>query len=470
VFDSHPWRILAQPARSSTGSPPADPDARRLRRSWRFLAGSFGLLGAVGVAEVVVEPGQSIGLVVLTLIAVTTAAALVHQRAVAALAASQRAEAEHLARILQGLSRSASPDAIVDAIVADLGVGTGADHMVVIRLRPEERFLEATLFSARPGVPSATTRLPLSDLDGLGAAGRDLVAVPIVTSGTVASESPARAARGARVAARIPTEGTVIAAPSLPLPAGLAVTRPSVATADPVTARLEARAREEFGLSNTIAAGLRTDHGTIGAIVLARRTEASWTSGSRRILQGAAMEAAAALGRAESHRSAEVHASTDALTGLPNRRYFDEFCGLLARRRRADDVVGVLMVDIDNFKRVNDAHGHEVGDEVLRAVAGAIAGAVRDGDVPARIGGEEFAVLLRNPSERMAVEVGERVRAAVGALDLRGIGAAGLAGVSVSVGVAVAVGPDEPMTELLAEADRALYRAKRAGRDRVVAA
>jgi diguanylate cyclase (GGDEF)-like protein len=421
-----------------------------LRRSWRFLAGSFGLLGAAGIAAVAVEPGRYLDLIVLVLIVVTTGAALVHQRAVAALAAGRQAEAEHLARILQGLSRSASPDAIVDAIVEDLGVGTGADHMVVIRLRPEERSLEATLFSARPGVPNSTTRLPLSDLDALGPIGRDLVAVPIVTSGAVA----------ARLAAR----GDGVVPPSQPKPVPA---HPATPAADSVTARLEARAREVFGLSNTIAAPLRTDHGTIGAIVLARRTDAPWTAASRRILQGAAREAAAALGRAESHQSAEARASTDALTGLPNRRYFDEFCGLLARRRRADDVVGVLMVDIDHFKRINDAHGHEVGDEVLKAVAGAIAGAVREGDVPARVGGEEFAVLLRNPSERMAAEVGERVRAAVGALDLRGTG---VSGVSVSVGVAVAVGPDESMAELLAEADRALYRAKRAGRDRVVAA
>ena len=88
---------------------------------------------------------------------------------------------------------------------------------------------------------------------------------------------------------------------------------------------------------------------------------------------GAAIEATAALDRVESHRSAEARASTDALTGLPNRRYFDEFCALLAGRRRADDAVGVLMVDIDHFKRINDRYGHDAGDEVLRAVGGAIA-------------------------------------------------------------------------------------------------
>src|SRR5205823_6990224 len=120
--------------------------------------------------------------------------------------------------------------------------------------------------------------------------------------------------------------------------------------------------------------------GIVGAIVLSRRLDEPWPRSVARILHGAAIEASAALDRAYSHREAETAASTDALTGLPNRRYFDEFCGLLARRRRADDAVGVLMVDIDHFKALNDTFGHPVGDEVLRAVAGAIAGAVREGD------------------------------------------------------------------------------------------
>jgi diguanylate cyclase (GGDEF)-like protein len=93
--------------------------------------------------------------------------------------------------------------------------------------------------------------------------------------------------------------------------------------------------------------------------------------------------------------------------------------------------------------------------------------AVREDDVPARFGGEEFVVLLRNPDPGVAVEVGERIRAAVGGLDLRRHGVRDL---SVSVGVAVAMGPDQPIEELIETADRALYRAKRAGRDRVVAA
>ena len=80
------------------------------------------------------------------------------------------------------------------------------------------------------------------------------------------------------------------------------------------------------------------------------------------------------------------------------------------------------MIDIDKFKGLNDTYGHPVGDEVLKSVAGAITAAVRDQDVPARIGGEEFAVLLRNPGPTVAQEVGERVRRAVRDLDLGDIG------------------------------------------------
>ena len=92
---------------------------------------------------------------------------------------------------------------------------------------------------------------------------------------------------------------------------------------------------------------------------------------------------------------------------------------------------------------------------------------MRDEDVPARYGGEEFAVLLRNPSPAVALEVGERIRAAVAALDLSALGPPH---VTVSVGVATARSADQPIAALVDQADEALYRAKRAGRDRVVAA
>jgi diguanylate cyclase (GGDEF)-like protein len=233
-----------------------------------------------------------------------------------------------------------------------------------------------------------------------------------------------------------------------------------------ITERVADRARAAFGLSHTLTAPLRTFDGVIGAIVLSRRETSAWPEGARRLLRVAAGETAAALERADSFRAAATSAATDPLTGLPNRRYFDEFSSLLASRRRSGDAVAVLMIDIDKFKGLNDTYGHPTGDQVLKSVAGAITAAVRDQDVPARIGGEEFAVLLRNPGPDVAIEIGERVRQAVRDLDLRSVG---VPGVSVSVGVANASSADESIQALLDRADHALLRAKRAGRDRVIA-
>jgi diguanylate cyclase (GGDEF)-like protein len=259
----------------------------------------------------------------------------------------------------------------------------------------------------------------------------------------------------------------------LPLPDGIggrASAKPSEVLARgpevAIAERIASRVQSGFGLSHTLTAPLRADSQVIGAIVLSRRGPESWPEAARRLVRGAAAETTAALARADSFRQASAGASTDPLTGLPNRRYFEEFSSLLAGRRRSGDALGVLMIDIDRFKRLNDTYGHPAGDDVLRAVARAITSAVRDQDVPARIGGEEFAVLLRDPSPTVALEVGERVRQAVRLLDL---GALGIPRVSVSVGVANATGPDEPIQAVLDRADQALLRAKRAGRDRVLA-
>lgn len=491
----------------SSAPHPTDPQEARIRRAWRFLAGSFIVLGAVALADAAFGGSGLLHVLVVVFVGVTAAAALVHRQAVQALEVRRRGEVESFARILQGLSRSVSPDAIVEAIVEDLGQMTGADHIVVVRLRPNTGLLEATLVTTRQGVAASTTILPISDLDDpVHAAGDpDDVGVPVpvpepvavgpgeerppVVAAAAAPEAPTGMSGGAPTGMSGGDE-SVVAEEDRVVRLGLAGRRfgdgsgedvrgrvaadaddtdsaGQRAAAQEVAERLARRVRVVYGLRSTLVAPLETSTGVVGAIVLSRRTAEPWPASAGRLLAGAAIEASAALSRAYSHRAAETRASTDALTGLPNRRYFDEFCGLFARRRRAGDAVGILMIDIDKFKVLNDRHGHAVGDQVLRAVSGAIVAAVREDDVPARYGGEEFVVLLRNPAPGIAVDVGERVRSAVRALDLSRFG---IAEVSVSVGVAVASTPDEPISELIVQADRALYRAKRAGRDRVVAA
>jgi diguanylate cyclase (GGDEF)-like protein len=461
-------------------APTTDAPDRRIRHSWWVFAGSFLALCTIVLLRLGAEGASLDDWVVIALLLVAGAAGVVNRQAVSGLETGRRAEAESFARILSGLSRSVSPDAILTAIVDELARATDADHIVVVRRRPDARVLDATLISARAGVPNTSTLLPIGDLEDpvfdTRVAERQPVSLPVMAEAAhpvavgvdgstarvdalIGVAGRARAAMIGPAAGPSPNSRSDVARPVGPV----AGTREGQLVAD----RIATRVQRMYGLRRTLAAPLTSEDGVVGAIVLSHRTGDSWSATTRRLLTGAADEASAALARAYSHRAAEARAATDALTGLPNRRYFDEFCGLLARRRRSDDAVGVLMVDIDKFKVLNDTYGHGVGDEVLRAVAGAIVAAVREDDVPARFGGEEFVVLLRNPGMDVAVEVGERVRMAVAALDLS---RHGVPGVSVSVGVAVSNHADQPIEDLIGQADQALYRAKRAGRDRVVAA
>jgi len=156
-------------------------------------------------------------------------------------------------------------------------------------------------------------------------------------------------------------------------------------------------------------------------------------------------------------------ARTDALTGLLNRRGFDERAAIeLARARREHSSIALATFDLDYFKRVNDEWGHEVGDRVLAHVGALIAAESRGVDITARIGGEEFAVLLPSCDNAAAAAYSERVRVA-----LAGADPSGLPTVRISAGILAAVAPSS-IAQLLRGADSALYEAKRTGRDRTV--
>jgi diguanylate cyclase (GGDEF)-like protein len=163
----------------------------------------------------------------------------------------------------------------------------------------------------------------------------------------------------------------------------------------------------------------------------------------------------------------------DPLTGLHNRRHLDRALRADLASRPRTGGLAVLVVDVDHFKSVNDRLGHAAGDRVLTAVAGTLAAAVRDGDTAARLGGEEFVLVLPGAGHAQALERAERVRRTVAlarhAVDGGALGAVEL-GVTVSIGVAVCPADGTTADALLAAADRALYAAKAAGRDRVVAA
>jgi diguanylate cyclase (GGDEF)-like protein len=168
-------------------------------------------------------------------------------------------------------------------------------------------------------------------------------------------------------------------------------------------------------------------------------------------------------------RSVERLAAEDPLTGLANRRQF-MVAGtrLLEAVRRYQRPACLLLADLDRFKAINDRYGHAAGDAVLQAAAGLLNEFRRAADVPARFGGEEFAVLLPETDARGAVALADRLRAALAARRLRIPGAPGVElTVTMSVGVAVCTPADDSLDAVLRRADAALYRAKDGGRNRV---
>ncbi len=162
----------------------------------------------------------------------------------------------------------------------------------------------------------------------------------------------------------------------------------------------------------------------------------------------------------------EQMALHDALTGLANRRKFlDHFAPAMARTVRIGEPLSLLAIDIDHFKRINDAYGHPAGDEVLVAVARILERTVRRTDLAARFGGEEFMVLLADTDTEGAVDVAEKLRQAVEA-ERFAVGGGESVGMAISVGVATAH-RETPFDDLMERADQALYAAKLAGRNRV---
>lgn len=181
-------------------------------------------------------------------------------------------------------------------------------------------------------------------------------------------------------------------------------------------------------------------------------------------LQTALCEAKAEIERQREELQQSLReARTDALTGLPNRRAFDqEILRSIASRRRQKVSFSLMMLDIDHFKHVNDRHGHMVGDQVLKAFARRLSETFRDTDFVARIGGEEFAAILPRTPLHEALSIAERTRAEIARCHYSG-GEIELQ-VTASVGLKEA-GPEETDSELFKLVDAALYQAKRTGRN-----
>jgi diguanylate cyclase (GGDEF)-like protein len=186
---------------------------------------------------------------------------------------------------------------------------------------------------------------------------------------------------------------------------------------------------------------------------------------SASVLLGGLIIAAALLVR--SRRSDAHLAYVDALTRVGNRRRFDrDLEDALDAARAGAHPVALAMVDLDDFKQLNDTYGHPAGDDVLRRVAATIGASIRAGDVVYRYGGEEFCVLLSAATRDEAAVIAERIRARIESTPIPIDGGLTVA-VTASVGLAGAANEDS--RSLLAAADRALYAAKDGGRNRVVA-
>ncbi len=171
----------------------------------------------------------------------------------------------------------------------------------------------------------------------------------------------------------------------------------------------------------------------------------------------------------DSLNKSEERAKTDSLTGLPNRRALDEFfrTAQIAAMENGKPL-SVLLIDIDHFKKFNDDFGHGVGDQILRLTASVLRERVREGDLPARYGGEELIAVLPEAELAACEAVAERIRRSIAECHItrRSTGEI-LPGITVSIGVGQ-FQPGESMAELIERCDRALYRAKRTGRNRVV--
>ncbi len=208
----------------------------------------------------------------------------------------------------------------------------------------------------------------------------------------------------------------------------------------------------------------------VGVMTVARRGEA-FTPAQREVFLYLAGQVSSSIENIALHELVSEQAVTDELTGLSNSRHFRELMTKeAARAERFDHELSLIMLDIDDFKQINDTYGHLQGDKVLRMVGRVIQMESRGVDEPARYGGEEFVVALPETGIEGALDLAERVRARIESEQVPRVGGSGTVSVTASVGAASMHGSDNGAEALIAAADAALYEAKRDGKNRVASA
>ena len=234
---------------------------------------------------------------------------------------------------------------------------------------------------------------------------------------------------------------------------------PNVLNSDSLPARVRSFA----------AIPMRVNNNVIGVLHLSDSGPNAFSPDDIRLLSLIAGQAAVTIDRMAAHQQLETLAITDGLTRVYNHRYFqmrleDE----LRRCKRYRLPLSLLIIDADHFKNINDIYGHASGDAVLRDMGNLLRECMRDTEIVARLGGEEFGVLLPQTDEIQAQIAAERLRASVEAHDFRSVDGQPIQ-VTISLGIA-GFPPNATRADLMEQADRAMYAAKRSGRNRVVAA
>jgi diguanylate cyclase (GGDEF)-like protein len=252
--------------------------------------------------------------------------------------------------------------------------------------------------------------------------------------------------------------------------------RAVIEDADALASVIEAAEREAAARGGVVALGnedrwaiaapIGTGITPAGTVAVARHG-APFSPQDRDLFAYLCTQATVSAANVDRHEALHRQALTDELTGLANhRRFQDLLSAAVDDYQRTDTPVSLLLLDLDNFKSINDTHGHQTGDMVLRAVAGCLRAHCRVGDEPARYGGEELAVVVADTDLEHAAELAERLRHAVEQLALFAPGDVPLP-VTVSIGVATLRETAPTKTALIAAADAALYEAKLAGKNRV---
>lgn len=264
---------------------------------------------------------------------------------------------------------------------------------------------------------------------------------------------------------------TAVGAPTRPAAAADEVERLVLRTGQPAFADVEGAHALAHPLRQGPAAGPEAD--AIAGAICVWRVGKPFSNRERELFHYLAGQAAVSVENVGLHETVNRQAVTDELTGLSNRRRFQETMATeVERAKRFDSQLGLVMLDIDDFKAVNDTWGHQMGDVVLREVARILRASSREIDEPARYGGEELAVVLPGTDLEGAHQLAERVREGIEALRLPILGddAAEPLRVTASFGAAALPVSAEDVRGLIAAADEALYQAKRAGKNRTVSA